>query len=148
MKRPKGIYFVLIWLFISFLRLMEPLTQMIRTYNVNQESKPAWLGIVVVGLIALLIIIMVRLFRLDKFGIWAAIVLFTVTIILSIINVFYIYSTNNLANININIVLPFTLLFLCLNAFAIWYLLSKKFKINSEEFRKERELSKAIMPVK
>jgi hypothetical protein len=140
MSRPKGIYFILIWFFITFLRQIGPLFQMLENHNLNDVALPPWFDVVFLGLIIFFIIVMVGLFKLEKFSRWIAIIFFVMCTIIPIINL----SLSD-QNINLKLFIAMAIIFAIPNILAIWYLLSKGFIKKSGDFKREKEKNK-IMP--
>ncbi len=142
MSRPKGIYLVLIWFFISVTRQMNPLLQIVKNHNLNNEALPPWVSLVLLGLLIFLIIVMVGLFKLEKISRWITIIFFGISTIIPIINM-------ALSDYNIKLKLFIFIAIICFipNILSIWYLLSKGFMKKSEDFKKEKEKYK-FMPSK
>ena len=134
MSRPKGIYLILIWFFISFSHQMSPLFQMLKNHNLNNDTLPPWFDFVFLGLIIFFIIVMVGLFKLEKISRWIAIIFFGICTIMPIVNI----SLSD-HNINLKLFIVMAIIFVVPNILAIWYLLSKGFIKKSGDFKKEKE---------
>ena len=138
MKRPKGIYPVLIWFVLAFSMQTGPLFRVANSYSLANQNTPLLWQLISVGLLALFICIMTGLFRLQNTFRWIAIVFFGACIIGPILKLIFGYSHLN------NMVIFLLLVFSIPNFLSIWYLSSKKFIKQSEEFRKEKELIRAM----
>ncbi len=134
MSRPKGIYLILIWFFISSSLQIRPLFQMTNNHNLNNNVLPPWLDVVILSLTIIIIILMIGLFKLEKFNIWVAIIFFGICTVIPIINMVL---WNH--KINHKVLLVGSILFIVPNILSIWYLLSKGFTKKSEDFRREKE---------
>ena len=86
MSRPKGIYLILIWFFISVTRHMDPLLQMVKKHNLNNDALPPWCSIVLFGLFIFLVVVMVGLLKLENISRWVAIIFFGLGTIIILIN--------------------------------------------------------------
>lgn len=140
MSRPKGIYLILIWFIISVTRQMNPLLQMVKNHNLNNEALPSWVTLALLGLFIFLIVVMVGLFKLEKVSRWVAIIFFGICTIIPIINM-----TLSNRTINLKLFIVMALIFAVPNILSIWYLLSKGFIKKSEDFKKEKSKYK-FMP--
>ena len=132
MKRPKAIYLIIIWFFLTFAMQMGPLLQITKAYKLNNQHVPVLWQLVGGGLIVFLILTMVGLFRLQNLSRWVTIVFFAACTIMAILKIILNYSS-----INTKVFVVLSLL-LILNILSIWYLMSQKFIGQSEEFRKEK----------
>ena len=140
MSRPKGIYLILIWFFISVTRQMNPLLQMVKNHNLNNEALPPWFSLVLLSLFIFLIVIMVGLFKLEKISRRVAIIFFGIFTIIPIINM-----ALSDYKLNITVIILASIFYIVPNILSIWYLLSKGFIKKSEDFKKEKEKYK-FMP--
>ena len=140
MSRPKGIYLILIWFFISVTRQMNPLLQMVKNHNLNNEALPPWVSLALLGLFIFLIVIMVGLFKLEKISRWVAIIFFGICTIIILINMALLDT-----KINFKVIILASIIYIVPNILSIWYLLSKGFNNKSEDFKKEKEKYK-FMP--
>lgn len=141
MKRPVGIYFVMVWLVMATSALIQPLNRIAEQFKEKNLEIPDYLTAAIGGSIVLLIFILVGLFNLENLNRWMAIGVFSIASLLSIFSFFAIGGLKKIA--------PLSFLILrvgiVLNILCIFYLTSSRFVKRSEEFRKEKAKNRFML---
>lgn len=134
MRRPIGIYLVSIWFFFLFIFETGPLSK-IAKYYFNGKIMPELLFLVDVGILIFAIVVVTGLLLLHNLTRWFVIAFFAICSIMPIVNVIMRYTslTNKIFHLLPLILVP--------NVFSIKYLLSQKIIKQSQEIKKEEELS-------
>jgi hypothetical protein len=142
MKRPKGIYFIIIWFFLTFAMQMGFFSQIVKAYKFNNQNITVLWQLVGGGLIVFLIWTIVGLFRLQTLSRWITIVFFAACTMMPMVKII-----SNYSSFDIKIIVLLSV-FLIPNILSIGYLLSQRFIRQSEEFRKEKAQNRLILQSK
>ncbi len=134
MRRPIGIYLVIIWFFLLFVLETGPLAKIAKYYLDNRIMQEL-LFIIDASILIFAIVVAGSLFHLHNLTRRCVIAFFAICSIMPIVNVIMHYSslTDKIYFLLPSIVVP--------NFFSIKYLMSQKIIKLSRELRKEEELS-------
>jgi len=150
MKRPWQVYFIAIWILITFSMHIGMIFGVVSTaisWMLGQyppDPKNPWLGLILIPLIPFWVITLVRLVQLRSFGIIASIILLLMACIYSLFFLFVsssviFYSTEPISNA---FLIPAfqELSYLLLSLVCIWYLSRRTFRNYCKRFVEEKRL--------